>query len=188
MGSDPVTAAAVTAGGSLAGGLLGGKKQTSTQTTKPYLSPEAEAGWKSLIDRGIAESQKPFEPIPLARVGAPQSVFDSQGLYDLQNYSDSVGGLLSPLRGSAPKQAAEAPKATDPVAAPAITNSAVASMISNPAMGMKQSNQLQGWAQDPTQSKYLNEILTKRPELAANPYELSKAMELLNAGVSINGI
>ena len=99
--------------GAAVGGLLGGKKQTSTATTKPYMPDYLEKGYQDLYDRGAALAGQPVQPIPLARVGAPTSVYDNKGLWDLQRYSDSVGGLLSPLRG-APAAKPETPKAEQP--------------------------------------------------------------------------
>lgn len=112
MGADPVTAAAVTAGGSIAGGLLGGKKQTQSSTTKPYLSPEVEAGYKELMDRGMALSNQEMPVNPVARVGAPTSIFDNPDLYRYQLASDAMGGLLSPLRNGGSKKPTTTPADT----------------------------------------------------------------------------
>lgn len=114
MGADPITAAAVSAGGSIAGGLMGSKKQTQSSTTKPYLSPKVEAGYDDLTDRGMALSNQPMPINPLGRVGAPTSIFDNADLYRYQMASDAMGGLLSPLRKGGAKKPGEPekPKAT----------------------------------------------------------------------------
>src|SRR5690606_22054976 len=58
---------------------------------------------------GLAD--RPYQSLPMERVGPPSSIFDSQGLYDLQRYSDSIGGLFSPLGGANKTQAKADPNA-----------------------------------------------------------------------------
>ena len=39
-----------------------------------------------------------YQGVPMSRVEAPTDVFGSQALYDLQQFSDNVGGFFSPLQ------------------------------------------------------------------------------------------
>lgn len=95
---DPVTLGL--AGAGIAGSLFGGKKQkaqpTSGFATLP--KPVQDAFLKTYLPDVLSQYDAPFQAIPMNRVAAPDpnDPFASRGLYDLQQYSDSIGGLFSP--------------------------------------------------------------------------------------------
>jgi len=97
---DPVTIGLV--GSTLLSGLFGGKSKTQTsQPTGFNALPKAvQDAWLNVALPKITQTaNRPYQSMPMQRVGAPKDIFDSQALYDLQNYSDSMGGYFSPIAG-----------------------------------------------------------------------------------------
>ena len=99
------------AAGSLVGGLLGGKKQKSTQQTRPYLPEDYEAGYKTLLAEGMKEFQTPRNQPVTMRVANPTSNFDklfgSPELQAIQQNSDN-NFFAQLMGGGAPSSTAPA--------------------------------------------------------------------------------
>ena len=156
------TAAALTAGASVLGGLLGGKKQSATQQNIPYLPDNYQQGFTDLLKRGTDLSNQPFQPKASKRAKTQNlSVFDSQGLADLQNYMDAK---------AAQPQAAAAPPAAAPDSSVPLDlqkQALVAQFIANNGQGFLQNpmqqlspnNMRAMGAYDPSQSAALYKLL-----------------------------
>ncbi len=83
-----------------------GMAAAGSKKAKPATS---ESGFQALppeVQRVLLESylpgvqkqfNKPYTAPPMKRVGKPKDIFDSQGLADLQQYSDSMGGMFTPI-------------------------------------------------------------------------------------------
>lgn len=108
---DPVTALGIAG---VAGSIFGGKK-TKAQPTSGFATlpkPVQDAFLKTYLPDVLSQYDTPFQPIPMNRVSAPDpnDPFASRGLYDLQQYSDQIGGLFTPTDPNrAMQQPAEAP-------------------------------------------------------------------------------
>lgn len=91
----------ISAGASLLGGALGGGKSELVGQKDPFLTlpKEAQDLWLKSVLPGAESSTtgREFRPLPMKRAEAPTTPFDSQMLYELQKYSDRMGGLFSPL-------------------------------------------------------------------------------------------
>lgn len=74
--------------GAIAGGLTSKKGKEQTQTQKPYLPPEYEQAYQGLLSRGLDLSNKPYDPGPMLRVGAPKDWLDNPVLWSRQQMSD----------------------------------------------------------------------------------------------------
>lgn len=110
---------------SIGAGLFGGKKkgtgESSTPTGFQSWPKEVQDMWlKDVIGgaKGVTVD-KPFQPLPMTRVGKPSTMFDSEQLYNWQQLSDQQGGMFSPMNPSAVKE--EAPVITMPAAEPSFT-------------------------------------------------------------------
>lgn len=105
---------------SIAGGLFGGKKKgsgvSSTPTGFQSWPKEVQDMWLKDVIGGAKDVtvDKPFQPLPMTRVGKPSTMFDSEQLYNWQQL-----GMFSPMNPSAVKE--EAPAITMPPAAPSFT-------------------------------------------------------------------
>lgn len=63
--------------GAAIGGLMGGRDQTSTSTTKPYLPENYAEGYDLLLEDAKGLYQRPFRRLPTARVETnPETAFD----------------------------------------------------------------------------------------------------------------
>lgn len=92
---------------SLAAGAFGKKKAKASTSKKGFaaLPEEVQQVFLETYLPGIKQQYaKQYQPPPMKRVNRPSSVFDSQGLYDLQQYSDAAGGLFTPLNKTPSKQ------------------------------------------------------------------------------------
>lgn len=91
---------ALSIGGSILG-AMGNKKQgatNATMSTFDSLPQEVKDIWmKSYIPAVQTQFDKPYEAVPMKRYNeAPSSPFYSQGMAELQAYSDMKGGLFTP--------------------------------------------------------------------------------------------
>lgn len=83
-------------------GALGGSKGTKAQTTNVWTEMPAavKKSWlETYLPQVMDYNQLGFQPVPMKRAQAPSSPFDSQALWELQQYSDQMGGYFSPLQG-----------------------------------------------------------------------------------------
>lgn len=124
--------------------LFGGKQEKSNTTQGFDALPKAvQDAWLNVaLPKILATADRPYQPIPTQRVNAPNSIFDSQGLYDLQKYSDSIGGLFSPIAGQRPNVQQQAPaQNTQP-----FNQDSFASLVKtiNPTFGMTVNGQFPG--------------------------------------------
>ena len=135
-------------GTSALGQLIGGNKKSTSSTSAPTgfnaLPKAVQDAWLNVaLPKILATADRPYQPIPTQRVNAPNSIFDSQGLYDLQKYSDSIGGLFSPIAGQRPNVQQQAPAAqnTQP-----FNQDSFASLVKtiNPTFGMTVNGQFPG--------------------------------------------
>ncbi len=121
---DPLTMSMmVSAGGSLLGGLFGKKKGEAPATQVQgfaALPKEVQNAWlQTYLPQVLEQNKKTYEAPPMMRAPTQAGIFDSQGLADLQRYSDSIapsGGLFpykdpnaAPVAPPAPVAAAPAP-------------------------------------------------------------------------------
>lgn len=78
--------------GAAVGGLLGGKGQSSTQQTRPYLPEDYEKGYTNLLSDATSTYEQPFTPAERTRVAPPTSAFDAlfanPEMMELQRRSD----------------------------------------------------------------------------------------------------
>ncbi len=79
--------------------LFGGKEEKSNSTQGFDALPKAvQDAWLNVaLPKIMDTANRPYQSMPMQRVNAPSSIYDSQGLYDLQKYSDSVGGFFNPI-------------------------------------------------------------------------------------------
>lgn len=88
-------------GGSLLSGLGGKSKGEATSAVSGGFDALPEqvktAYLNTYLPDVIKQYNTPREPIPLVRANEPQSPFDSVELYNLQQFSDAVGGYFSPM-------------------------------------------------------------------------------------------
>jgi len=95
------TAAVLTGAGALASAFGGSKKQTTSENLSGYQALPKEVQ-DLLIQQYLPKAQAtlnmPYQNIPMQRYeGNPQSdPFASQGLADLQKFSDAAGGYFTP--------------------------------------------------------------------------------------------
>lgn len=97
---DPVTGLAIAG---IAGSVFGGKDNKALPTSGFGTLPKAvqDAWLKTYLPDVQEQYNAPFQPLPMTRAVDPSTdPFASQGLYDLQQYSDAIGGLFTPLDGS----------------------------------------------------------------------------------------
>jgi len=88
---------ALSIGGSLLGGLGGGKSKTSQVSIFDSMpGPLKDAYLKNYLPKVNDYLNMPYQAIPMARANEPQSIFDSPELYRLQQFSDAQGGYFSP--------------------------------------------------------------------------------------------
>ncbi len=83
---------------SLGASLLGGKKgEKAAASGFAALPKEVQDAWlKTYLPSVLSLFNRPYTPLPMARVDVNSAdPFRSQGLIDLQNYSDSVGGIFN---------------------------------------------------------------------------------------------
>lgn len=78
--------------------LVGGSKQNQNSVSGiAALPPEVQQAYiKTLLPAALKQFEKPFRPAPMQRVNAPSTPFDSQAMYQLQQYSDAMGGMFTP--------------------------------------------------------------------------------------------
>lgn len=96
------TATALSLAGTAAGlaGSLGKKGGAPAQQASGFaaMPPEVQ---KVLLETYLPAAQKqfqkPYTAMPMERVGPPKDIFDSSELYKLQQYSDQMGGMFTPL-------------------------------------------------------------------------------------------
>lgn len=79
--------------------------------------PVQDAWLKTYLPQALAVDQKKFQGMPMTRANTNPGIFDSQGLADLQRYSDSVGGIFNP-RTQAGGATANGASSTQQVAVP----------------------------------------------------------------------
>jgi len=94
----------------IASSLVGGSKGQKTPASGFYALPGEvqDAYLKTYLPAVMDVYNQGYQGIPMARVSAPTSPFDSKALYQLQQYSDAIGGLFSPYgRGNKAKSDAE---------------------------------------------------------------------------------
>jgi hypothetical protein len=86
--------------GSTLTGLVGGKDKVRPEIRQSgfaTLPQEVKDAWlKTALPDMLKNYNTPYRPVPMKRVNAPQSPFDSQAMYELQEYSDRQGGLFTP--------------------------------------------------------------------------------------------
>lgn len=133
---DPVTIGLV--GSTVLSGLFGGKGKSTTSAPTGFnaLPKAVQDAWLNVaLPKIMGMADRPYQSMPMQRVNAPSSIYDSQGLYDLQKYSDSVGGFFNPL---ARPQGAQAPTPMQPQGQPQLTQDDFAAFIRamNPNFGM----------------------------------------------------
>lgn len=91
---------ALTIGGALISGLGGKKKADVTSTPsggfETLPEPVKNAYLNTYLPDVLKNYNKPRTPIPMARAQAPATPFDSQELWNLQQFSDAIGGYFSP--------------------------------------------------------------------------------------------
>lgn len=93
----------ILSGGAALIGALGGKNDSKQQVT-------SQTGFQALpkqvqdfllqqqLPKIQEQANAPYAAVPMQRVKNPAGdPFGSQGLYDLQKYSDAVGGLFNPI-------------------------------------------------------------------------------------------
>lgn len=137
--------------GTLSAGLSGNPNQPSSGSSGlNALPPAAQVAWlQTYLPAVIAQTAKGYQAPPLQRAATNPGMFQSQGLADLQKYSDQVGGLFgktnsSPIKPNYGSTLAGASSATG--------NSVIATADA-------QANKLYGMSL----SQYLN---TQRPDVA----------------------
>lgn len=85
---------------SLAASAFGKKKDKPATSESGFaaMPPEVQRIFlETYLPGAQKQFEKPYQAPPMKRVNRPSSIFDSQGLYDLQQYSDAAGGLFTPL-------------------------------------------------------------------------------------------
>lgn len=99
---------AMSAAGSLAGGLLSKKGSSQTQESRPYLPPEYEQGYQGLLADALKLSQIPRQEPLMMRVNAPKDWKDSAMAYAIQQASDAKNkqAMMNPQ----PQQQASQPQ------------------------------------------------------------------------------
>ena len=94
--------------GAVIGGLKGGTKGGGTQPV-PVWDQVPEPVRRAITETILPAAQNRFNeeriPTPMERVLAPSTPFDSPELYKIQQYSDSIGGLFTPVNKGGPKAA-----------------------------------------------------------------------------------
>lgn len=107
-------------GGSLISGLGGKSKGEATSAVSGGFDALPDAVKTAYLNTYLPDVLKqyntPREPIPLVRANEPTTPFDSVELYNLQQFSDAVGGYFSPMGQSLqqtynPQPAQQAPAA-----------------------------------------------------------------------------
>lgn len=105
-------------GGSLISGLGGKSKGEASSAVQGGFDALPDAVKTAYLNTYLPDVLKqynaPREPIPLVRANEPTTPFDSVELYNLQQFSDAVGGYFSPMGQSLqqtynPQPAAAAP-------------------------------------------------------------------------------
>lgn len=88
-------------GASLLGSGKGGSKTDVASAPQSGFAtlPKAvqDAYLNTYLPDALKQYNTPRTPIPLVRADAPQSIFDSQELAKLQQFSDAIGGYFSPI-------------------------------------------------------------------------------------------
>jgi hypothetical protein len=92
--------------GALASAFGGSKKQTTSENLSGYKALPKEVQ-DLLIQQYLPKAQStlnmPYQNIPMQRATNPEGdPFASQGLWDLQKFSDAAGGYFSPFTPGAP--------------------------------------------------------------------------------------
>ncbi len=124
---DPITGAAI--GASVLGGLFGKNKEKQQVTSQTGFQALPKQVQDFLLQQQFPKIQEqanaPYAAVPMQRVKNPAGdPFGSQGLYDLQKYSDAVGGLFNPI-GLRPG-GMQGMQPTNPAANPMAANSQLA--------------------------------------------------------------
>lgn len=89
--------------GGLLSSSLSGNPSTPGSTTSGFaaLPHEVQQAWlKTYLPAVLAQTSKAYQAPPLRRAPTNPGMFDSQGLADLQKYSDQVGGLFGKTNSS----------------------------------------------------------------------------------------
>lgn len=90
--------AAAGLGASVLGAMKGNKGAAPQQQGFSDLPKAVQEAWLNVaLPKIMDTANRPYQSMPMQRVNAPSSIYDSQGLYDLQKYSDSVGGFFNPI-------------------------------------------------------------------------------------------
>ena len=91
---------ALSIGATLIGGLGGGKDTDVASAPQGGFEtlpqPVKDAYLNTYLPDVLKQYNKPRTPIPMIRAEQPQSVFDPQELFRLQQFSDMVDGYFSP--------------------------------------------------------------------------------------------
>ncbi len=109
---DPITMGLM--GTSMLSSLFGGKKGVSSGASGFAAMPEAvqQAYLNTYLPGVLQNYNTGYQSMPMQRVQAPSSPFDSRAMYDLQQYSDALGGYFSPMQGQGQQTN---PNTTNPV-------------------------------------------------------------------------
>lgn len=161
-------------------GLAGGKDQKVVGQKDPFESlPElAQEAWlESVIPRARTESESARMATPMKRVSKPSTPFDSQKLYDLQQFSDTQGGLFSSLdpRKNRPGFS-ESSESSDINIDPSMMQViGLLTSMTGFAAPQKQADIANRFLSDPESLQKLSEIVSK------NPGMFRTGMDLVNA-------
>lgn len=139
-------------------GAIGGKDKAQPEVSQSGFAalPQEvkDAYLKTALPAMLELYNTSYRPVPMKRVNAPQSVFDSQGMYELQQYSDRQGGMFTPavLDNGTPIAGARTPAAPqdNTVSQDAIDNLRLEMlgrrMVEDAAKDPTQRNSMAGWA------------------------------------------
>lgn len=107
------TASALVGAGALAS-AFGGKKQQTTQQQQTGFQALPQEVQDLLLQQYLPKAQStlnmPYQNIPMQRAVNPAGdPFASQGMWDLQKFSDAAGGLFTPFTKGQPNGVVNAP-------------------------------------------------------------------------------
>lgn len=101
--NNPSLSSALSQGGLLSASLSGNPTTPASSTSGFAALPAAvQNAWlQTYLPAAVAQTSKAYQAPPLQRAATSPGMFQSQGLADLQKYSDQVGGLFGKT-GSSP--------------------------------------------------------------------------------------